>query len=100
MLLVTALHTAAATLPLAAAVKMTHMLTVVGKQVVMSIPSNNGRGSTFRNTTLDNGTPTPMGHARNKMACMSMFNGRFVMALVNWDNSNESPVRRKMNETP
>ena len=67
-LLMTAFHRAVATLPLAAVVRITHMLTVVGRQVRIRSPSRSGGlsrlGRNFsRNAVM--GRPTSRGHKPN-----------------------------------
>mmetsp|Transcript_16605 Transcript_16605/g.24313 ORF Transcript_16605/g.24313 Transcript_16605/m.24313 type:complete len:97 (-) Transcript_16605:16-306(-) len=68
---ITALANDAATFPPAAPVNRTHMLTVVGKQVKMRMPSIKALGKKFGSNFLRavvNGTPTKNGHARNDPA--------------------------------
>jgi hypothetical protein len=68
---ITALANDAATFPSAAPVNNTHMLTVVGKQVRMRIPSNKAFGKRLGKNLLMafvKGTPTRKGHTRNDPA--------------------------------
>ena len=64
-LLMTAFHSAVATLPPADVVRMTHILTVVGRHVKMSSPSRSGSlrrpGRNFSRKDVS-GSPTNRGH--------------------------------------
>jgi hypothetical protein len=65
---ITAFARDAATLPFAAPVSKTHILTVVGKHVKIRIPSNKAFGRKLGMSfliALVRGTPTKKGHARN-----------------------------------
>ena len=68
ILLITALQIEVATFPPLAEVNIIHMLTVVGKHVIINKPSTNAEGIRFGATlvkTLFSGTPTRKGHKAN-----------------------------------
>lgn len=76
-LLMTALKRAVATLPPAAVVRITHMLTVVGKHVNMRSPSRRGAERRFGKTFSRNrvkGSPTRKGHTRKVVKVTAPFN--------------------------
>lgn len=76
-LLITAFHKAVATLPPAAVVRITHMLTVVGRQVKMSSPSLNGSLKRLGVNLAKNdvsGSPTNKGHKPNVVNNTEAFN--------------------------
>ena len=102
-LLMTALDKAVATFPPAADVKKMHMLTVVGRQLMMRIPSNKVDGSNdgmaFRRKVVT-GNPMRRGHAPKVAAWMALFSFTLASASVSSDNSRDRPDMRKMNVTP
>mmetsp|Transcript_19798 Transcript_19798/g.46061 ORF Transcript_19798/g.46061 Transcript_19798/m.46061 type:complete len:212 (+) Transcript_19798:508-1143(+) len=103
ILLMTALHNAVATLPPDAFVKKMHMLIVVGRQLIMSNPSNKEGGNNFGTTRLNvcvNGRPTKSGQAPKVASWMALFSRKLDTASFSSDNSKERPDKRNTNVTP
>lgn len=102
-LLITAFHRAVATLPPAEVVKMTHMLTVVGRQVKINSPSRNGSlrrpGRNLPRNDVS-GRPTNKGHNPKVVNKTDAFNLWLEAACLSSDSSKESPERRKIQATP
>jgi len=93
-LLITALHRADATFPPAVLVRMTHILTVVGRHIIMRTPSRREEGKKFGTNAriaFVKGLPTRKGHAVNDIIWISRFNFKFDAALASWDNSSDRP---------
>ena len=102
-LLITALHNDDATFPPAADVRKIHMLTVVGKQVRMRMPSSSAGGRRFGKNvarTYFNGTPTRKGHTTNVDNCTAALSLWLDAASFSSDSSSESPDSRKIKVTP
>ena len=102
-LLMTALKRAVATLPPAAVVKMTHILTVVGKQVKMSSPSLRGADRRFGKALARKrvkGSPTSNGQSPNVVKRTDPFNLWLEAACFSSESSRERPDKRKMQATP
>ena len=102
-LLMTAFHRAVATLPLAAVVRITHMLTVVGRQVRIRSPSRSGGlsrlGRNFsRNAVM--GRPTSRGHKPNVVNSTEAFSLWFDAACWSSESSKDRPDKRKIHATP
>ena len=102
-LLITAFQRAVATLPPAEVVKITHMLTVVGKHVKIKSPSLRGSLKRLgRNLAKKDvsGRPTNKGHNPKVVSNTEAFNLWFEAACLSSESSNERPERRKMQATP
>ena len=103
MLLMTALQRAEATLPPADDVRITHILTVVGRQVRISNPSNRGAGRMVgKNFFIAwvKGSPTKNGQTANVTNCMDVLSLMFENAPFNSDTSRDSPESKKIKVTP
>ena len=100
---ITALHNAEATFPPAVPVKITHILTVVGRQVRMSKPSKRAFGKRLgKNVSipLTRGRPTRKGHAKKLTIWTSALSLILATASFNSESSSDSPDRRNMHVTP
>ena len=98
-----ALHSDEATFPPAAAVRRTHILTVVGRHVRTKIPSNNVGGKRLGTIffIVDvKGRPIKKGHAKKEHNWTNIFNLKFVIAFCSSDNSRDNPDSRNMHVTP
>mmetsp|Transcript_13144 Transcript_13144/g.17199 ORF Transcript_13144/g.17199 Transcript_13144/m.17199 type:complete len:248 (+) Transcript_13144:1792-2535(+) len=104
MLLMIALHNADAVFPPEAVVKITHMLTVVGRQVSISNPSNKASGKRPVRKTLEKrnfmGRPMRYGHAAKVPSCINELSLKFDAAALSCDNSSARPDNRNIKVTP
>ena len=102
-LLITALHRAEATFPSADDVRITHMLTVVGRQVRISNPSKRGGDKTFgRNFLIARvkGRPTKKGQAAKVDSWIAVLSLMLEKASFSSDISRDRPESRKIKATP
>jgi hypothetical protein len=102
-LLMIALQMEVATFPPLADVNIIHMLTVVGKQVMINKPSTNAGGIRFGTTFVKKdlrGTPIRNGHNPNITSSMSPLSFTLETAFVNSEACKERPERRNISPTP
>jgi len=94
---ITALQSAEATLPPADRVKITHMLTVVGRQDRIKMPSSNVELPTIPKLlkTEVMGTPNRKGHAKKDVNWTNVFNFQLVAAFLNSETSIDNPDMKK-----
>ena len=99
----TALQIEVATFPPAADVSIMHILTVVGRQVMINRPSTNAGGIRFGKTFVKRylrGKPIINGHNPNITSPISPFSLILETASVNSEVCKERPERRKIMPTP
>lgn len=102
-LLMTALKRAVAMLPPAAVVRITHMLTVVGKHVKMRRPSRRGAERRLGKKSARSrvkGSPTIIGHRPKVVKVTAPFNLWLEAACLSSESSRERPDNRNIHATP